>query len=167
LAGAAIAVSIGLVILVLIIWNTNSTNIIKDKPFAFEPHTLFHKSLSNYFVPDITNEINNDTVFIKTVNVGSYTSASAQLPLKVVSGRAVTFILDIKNSYPSVNSLGITITGEKGQYLLFLPYSHDDNNQGKVLFHYVFPTAGTYNIDIAFGAPEGVNFNIPVAPNGI
>jgi hypothetical protein len=96
--------------------------------------------------------------------VGPYTSASAQLPLKVISGRAITFILDIKNSSPSVNSLGITITGTNGQYILFLPYSHGENNQGKVQFQYAFPTTGTYNIDIAFGAPEGVNFNIPVVP---
>lgn len=119
---------------------------------------------TNNFVPDIERSINSSTVMIKTLNTGSYTFASAKLPSKIVSGKAVGFILDIENPYSSVNSLEITITGDKGQYLLFLPYSQNEDKKGRVEFHYIFPEPGTYNVDIAFGAPKGVNFNILVAP---
>jgi hypothetical protein len=143
LLGSASAIVIGILVIAL--------------AFTFAP-----QSTSNNFVPNISNEV-NDTVLIKTVGAGSHNVASAQIPWKVESGRVVTFFLDIQNSSPSVNSLAITITGYMGQYLLYLPYSHDGNNHGRVEFQYVFPAGGIYNIDIGFGAPEGINFNIPVA----
>lgn len=122
-----------------------------------------HNSSSNYVVPNIVRSFNNNTVMIKASNTGSNTFGSALLSWKVVSG-PVTFLLDIENLSPSINSLEITITGDKGQNLLFLPYSYNDNDNGNVEFHYLFPNAGTYNVDIAFGAPEGLNFNIVVVP---
>lgn len=130
----------------------------------YDLYPAYRSLATNYFVPDIERSINSSTVMIKTSNTGSYISASAKLPLKIVSGKAVGFILDMGNSSPSVNFLEITITGDKGQYFLFLPYSQNDNNKGKVEFHYLFPEPGTYNVDIVFGAPEGVNFNIVVVP---
>jgi hypothetical protein len=129
-------------------------------------HDLYldHGFPSDHMAPDLERSTNGSTVMINTFNTGSYTFGTAKLPSKIVPGKVVTFILDVEDSSHSVNSLKITITGNKDQYLMFLPYSSNRYDDGKAEFRYLFPEAGTYNMDIAFGAAEGINFNIAVSP---
>jgi hypothetical protein len=119
---------------------------------------------SDHMAPDLERSTNSSTVMIKTFNTGSYTFGTAELPSEIILGKVVTFVLDVEDSSHSVNSLEITITSNNAQYLMFLPYGSDRYDDGKAEFHYVFPEAGTYNVDIAFGAAEGINFNIVVSP---
>lgn len=125
---------------------------------------LDHGFPSNHIAPDLERSMNSSTVMIKTLNMGSSTFGTAKLPSKIVPGKVVAFILDVEASSHSGNSLDITITGDNGQYLMFLPYGSNRYYDGNVEFHYLFPEAGTYNVDIAFGAAEGINFNIVVSP---
>ena len=85
----------------------------------------------------------------------SYISAS-----KLVAGRPVHFLLDLGKMSFSAIAVKVTITGEKGQYILFFPIS---DVQNKIQFLYAFPSPGTFNVDITFGAPEAVNFNFNLA----
>lgn len=146
-------------IIILLFFNIPGFNLM-DQLYDFYPN--YRNLPSNYIVPNIGKSMNNDTVMINTFNTGSYTFSSAKLPWKIVPGKVITFVMDIEHSLPSIHYLEVTITGAKGQYLMFLPYTDNRQNEGKIEFHYVFSEVGTYNVDIAFGAPEGVNFNVVV-----
>ncbi len=134
--GMAIAVSITL-ILVLVLSNIHS----------------FDAGSKSYESPDISKT--NNSIVIKMPNMGSYISAS-----KLVAGRPVHFLLDLGKMSSSAIAIQVTITGDKGQSILFFPNSYGQN---KNQFQYAFPSPGTFNVDITFGAPEGVNFNFNLA----
>lgn len=155
--GIAIAASITLVAVVVLL-NTNSFDA-RSKSNEF-PVTQA-ASASNYLTPDITKSMTSNLVMIKQLDMDSYTYAS-KVPWKVVAGKPVNFLLDLSDTSPSANAIGVTITGDKGQSILFFPNSYGHNGQNKIQFQYAFPSPGTFNVDITFGAPEGVNINIMV-----
>ena len=59
----------------------------------------------------------------------------------------------------SAIAIKVTITGDTGQSILFFPKSYGQN---KIQFQYAFLSPGTFNVDITFGASEGVNTNINI-----
>ena len=151
---------ISMATVILLILNVPSFNVGR----LLHDFYLDHDLPSNQMASDLERSNNSSTVMIKTFNTGSYTFGTAELPSKIVPGKVVTFVLDVEDSSYSDNSLEITITSNNAQYLMFLPYSSNRYDDGKAEFHYLFPEAGTYNVDIAFGAAEGINFNIVVSP---
>jgi hypothetical protein len=155
-----VVIIISMTTVILLILNAPSFNVGR----LLHDFYLDHDLPSNQMASDLERSNNSSTVMIKTFNTGSYTFGTAELSSKIVPGKVVTFVLDAEDSSHSGNSLEITITSYKDQYLMFLPYGSNRYDDGKAEFHYLFPEAGTYNVDIAFGAAEGINFNMVVSP---
>jgi hypothetical protein len=155
-----VVIIISMTTVILLILNAPSFNVGR----LLHDFYLDHDLPSNQMASDLERSNNSSTVMIKTFNTGSSTFGTIKLPSKIVPGKVVAFILDVEASSHSGNSLDITITSYKDQYLMFLPYGSNRYDDGKAEFHYLFPEAGTYNVDIAFGAAEGINFNIVVSP---
>ena len=133
--GMAIAASITLIV-VLVLSNTHS----------------FEARSKSYESPDMSKS--NNPIMIKVLSMGSYVSAS-----KLVAGRPVHFLLDLGEMSSSAIAIKVTITGDTGQSILFFPKSYGQN---KIQFQYAFLSPGTFNVDITFGASEGVNTNINI-----
>lgn len=153
-----IALSISIIALVMIFENRDTIGILN--PYRLEVAPT-HRS--NLILANIT-ETTNNIIMIKNVDNDFYPSASVELPRRLYAQEPVAFRFDISHNPRSSPPVQITITGDKGQYRLFFPNPNMNNNNSKIQFEYTFLSAGLYNVDITFGAPEGTNFNIHVEP---
>lgn len=143
----------------LLLWDTGSFNYVSA---IYNFHALPQTSTSNYIQND-KKEGTVNTVTIRTFDIDWYTLATVNMPLKVLSGKQVNFILELSDTSSSTNSIEVTITGNGGQYVLFFPRSHVHKFVDKIQFQYAFPSPGAYNVDITFGGPAAANFNVIVA----
>ena len=143
----------------LLLWDTGSFTYVSA---IYNSHGLSQASTSNYTQNDNKAGTVN-TVTIRTFDIDWYTLATVDMPLEVLSGKQVNFILELSDTSSSTNSIQVTITGNGGQYVLFFPRFHVHKFVDKIQFQYAFPAPGTYNVDITFGGPAAANFNVIVA----
>ena len=154
--GLAVALSITIAGGILL-WDTGSFNYVS----AIYNSGLPQASTTNYIQNDKKADVIN-TVTIRTFDIDWYTLATVDLPLKVLSGNQINFILELSDTSSSTKSIQVTITGNGGQYVLFFPRSHVQKFVDKIQFQYAFPSPGTYNVDVTFGGPAPANFNVIV-----
>ncbi len=147
----------------LFLWDSGGFNYMSA---IYSSNAFPGSSATNHFIQNDMEATTSKTITIRTFDVDWYTLATVDVPLKVVAGRQLNFILDIGNSSSSLNSIVVTITDNRGQYVLFFPLSQLHKSGDKGQFEYAFPSPATYNVDITFGGPAAANFNVIVEKNG-